>query len=42
MDEKDAKIQTLETTLKEIREGLRMPISKLYGKHPDDLIELDK
>ena len=41
MDEKDARIQELEATLKAIREGLREPIAELYGKHPDDLMEKD-
>lgn len=35
--EKDARIASLEKTLSKIREGLRAPVSELFGIHPDDL-----
>jgi len=41
MDEKDARIQTLEAELKAVRKGLREPIARLYGIHPDNLAETD-
>jgi len=41
-DERDARIAVLEAQLKAIREGLRGPVAKLYGRHPDDLMEVEK
>lgn len=36
-DERDARIGYLEEELTVLREDLREPIARLYGKHPDDL-----
>lgn len=36
-DERDARIEYLETELKSLKDGLRGPIANLYGIHPDDL-----
>jgi hypothetical protein len=35
--DKDARIETIEKTLSKLREGLRAPVSELFGIHPDDL-----
>lgn len=39
LDEKDARISALQRELDIIREDLRDPIARLYGIHPDDLME---
>jgi len=36
-DERDARIAHLEQELKAIRNGLRSPVARLFGIHPDDL-----
>lgn len=38
-DPKEAEIRELQTMLTELRKALRHPIAKLYGKHPDDLLD---
>lgn len=35
--EAEARIAELEETISELKKGLRMPISQLFGIHPDDL-----
>jgi len=35
--EQEARIKTLTETLRTLREGLREPVAKLFGIHPDDL-----
>lgn len=35
--EDKARIEVLERELKAIRDGLRMPVARLFGIHPDDL-----
>jgi hypothetical protein len=36
-DPRDAEIAMLKDELAALRDGLREPIARLYGKHPDDL-----
>ena len=38
-DERDARIEHLESLLETLRQGLKEPIAALYEKHPDDLTE---
>lgn len=38
MDERDARIAALEVELAAIRRGLREPVARLFGVHPDDLL----
>lgn len=40
-DERDARIAQLEEELYELRNGLREPIARLFGVHPDELGEGD-
>ena len=39
VSEEAAKIKVLEEKLLEVRKGLKEPIARLYGKHPDDMFE---
>ena len=36
-DERDARIETLQAELDELRKALRGPMARLFGMHPDDL-----
>lgn len=36
-DESEARIKFLEEELKAIRDGIRVPVARLFGIHPDDL-----
>lgn len=40
-DEKDLRIEFLESRLSDLRKALREPIAMLFEKHPDDLMELE-
>jgi len=42
LSEAEARIAHLEGELLELRQALRGPIARLYGKHPDDLLDLDE
>jgi len=37
LSDKDARIQSLESVLANIKDGLREPIAELFGVHPNDL-----
>lgn len=39
-DEKDARIEFLESRLAELKAALREPMATLFEKHPDDLMEV--
>lgn len=39
LSEKDARIAHLDAELTAIRRGLREPIARLFGRHPDDIME---
>lgn len=39
-DEKDARIEFLETRLAELKAALREPMATLFEKHPDDLMKV--
>jgi hypothetical protein len=39
LTEEEARLDTLRTTLADLRASLREPIAKLYGIHPDDLAQ---
>ena len=38
-DEKDARIEFLETRLADLKKALREPMAELFEKHPNDLME---
>jgi len=39
LDEKDARMQSLETKLKNVRNGIQEGVAELFGIHPNDLTE---
>lgn len=42
MSEEQSRIAYLESELKALREALREPMARLFGRHPDDLMELEE